>query len=201
MSSTYARIITVHVYLNGIFFPCRWLLWTSAVRRQSLRSWESTNSLSRPQVSFPTKTRDVHLHKQQQQQQLQQNTTLTNIATRIITFSFHPSLPRDQFFIKPIQVSLDQPSIYTLRDTSCIYEATCKSNFVAIYEFGATVDIRYIKPYTLWLVSIFQSLCSQSGFQNSAWGHFKTQHRSLSVAWLRSEHILEELCCWLWRAN
>lgn len=139
----------------------------------------------------PTKTWDVHLHKQQQQQQQQHKHR---------RYSWNYLSPSEDHSPEINSLSLDQPSKCTHRDISCICEA--KSNFPAIDRYGGTVyDIRCIKPYSLWLLSVFQSLRSQSGFQNSAWGHFKTQHWSLSAAWLRSEHILEELCCWLWRAN
>ena len=75
----------------------------------------------------PTKTRDVHLHKQQQQQQQQQeykHHTHAHTLLLELSFTLQRSLPGDQFPIKPLPLSLDQPYKYTHRDISCIYEAT-----------------------------------------------------------------------------
>lgn len=58
------------VTLTAVSCPVlsRWLLWTSAVRRQSRHSWESTSSLSKPLVSLPPVTEphtsQQHRHRQ-----------------------------------------------------------------------------------------------------------------------------------------
>lgn len=107
----------------------------------------------------------------------------TGVTPRIISLpsKIPPQRSIPYHWTRPLSVHAETNHAYVKK----------KSNFLTIDRYGGTVyDTRCIKPYSLWLLSVFQSLPSQSGFQNSAWGHFKTQHWSLSVAWLRTNTSL-----------
>ena len=161
ISQTYAGIIPVHVYLNGVFSPCRWLLWTSAVRRPSLRSWESTNSLSRPQVSLPLRP-EMCIFTNNNSSSINTPHALTHITSRII---FPPPF-------KDHSPEIDCTSNfnhYRWKDTNRrimdIWSniRKLKSNFLAIDRYGATAHGCKIHktPYPVALIYFSKSALSE----------------------------------------
>lgn len=106
---------------------------------------------------FPTKTRDVHLHKQQQQQ----NSTLTHMAPRIISL---PSkiTPRRAFPYQTYHRTSLAHTDATQRHIMYMRGNT-KSNLGAIYEYGATVRgyKRHKTVYPVALIYFSKSLLSE----------------------------------------
>lgn len=116
----------------------------------------------------PTRTRDVHLHKQHRSHAHYFLNYLSSLkyCSPFKDHSLEISSPSN------LQSHRGTSPASTRRPQSCKNESTYTTQTVIFFAINGSVAIaqgcKIHKTQALWLLSIFQSLSSQSGFQNSA---------------------------------